>query len=39
MVSPLSACVTRVVYHLHGKPTQFELNREEPGTGKKIEKM
>jgi hypothetical protein len=25
-----------VVYHLHGKPVRFELNREEPGTGEKI---
>jgi hypothetical protein len=25
-----------VVYHLHGKPIRFELNREEPGTGEEI---
>jgi hypothetical protein len=30
--------VNNLVYHLHGKPIWFELNREEPGTGEKIKK-
>jgi hypothetical protein len=31
--------VLSIVYHLHGKPIRFELNREEPGNGEKIKKM